>query len=99
MEVDDLRRKYGAHGDIRDQAFRAVRGEVFGGDDALNAWHYLERLQKKLKNTEHPGAADAQAAFNACRRLVRVMRDVVYDRYRIGLKYRMEDAQNDKPQT
>lgn len=80
MPIRDLREKYGK-GKGREVVNRAIRAELVGGDDCLDALQLMHRLTTRLKDRQIAGAADAQLALDAVRRISEIMAAEIAKRY------------------
>lgn len=79
--AETIRAKYG--GKTREAINRAIRAELLGGDACLDAMGLAHQLARKLSRDNLPGAADAQTALDALRRVANAMTDEVCQRYRL----------------
>lgn len=84
MPIRDLRAKYGASLKGRAAVNAAIRAELVGGEDCLDALELLHRLTTRLRERNLPGADDAQNALNAARACANVMSDEIAERYGLG---------------
>lgn len=81
MSVRDLKAKYGNNLKDHEAVNRAIRAELIGGDDLLDAMDLVDRLARRLRERELAGAQLAQEALDTLRDLRVVMGDVIAQRY------------------
>lgn len=75
----NIREKYG--GKLHQAINRAIRAEMVGGDDLLDALERVDRLTRRLKDFGHPGVTEATAALEQLRALKELMSALVRARY------------------
>jgi hypothetical protein len=80
MAIADIKAKYG-NGKSREVLNRAVRGELIGGNECLDALADADQLLAKLQAYNLPGQDDARKALDALRRIAEAMRDEIATRY------------------
>ena len=80
MPIRDLREKYGK-GKGHEVVNRAIRAELVGGDDCLDALPLVNRLVRRLRERGFAGTDESQRALDALRECSEVMANVIADRY------------------
>ena len=80
MPIRELREKYGKS-KVRQVFNAAIRAELVGGDDLLDAMPLVDRLTIRLKERDLAGQTEAQAALDALRDLREVMAAVIAKRW------------------
>lgn len=81
MSIRDLRAVYGASLKGRAAVNAAIRAELVGGDDLLDAMERVDRLAARLRERGLAGAAEAQAALDQLRACREVLSEVIAARY------------------
>lgn len=81
MSLRKLRDKYG-DGKPRQVINRAIRAEMVGGDNLLDAMELVARLADRLKDRDLAGTDEAFEALAALARLRELMADLLMERYR-----------------
>ena len=85
MTLRDLKNKYGGKNLKDREAFnRAIRAELVGGDDLLDAMELVDRIARRLGERNLAGSQVAQDALDSLRDLRQVMSDVIAKRYGMG---------------
>lgn len=84
MGIREIREKYGRNLKARQAVNAAIRAELVGGDDCLDAIASLHRLATRLRQRGLDGADDAEAALDSCREVAEAMSNEIARRY--GLK-------------
>lgn len=90
MSIRDLKEKYGGSKG-RQVVNRAIRAEIIGGNEALDAVECLRRLHRLGVDRRYPWAADATAALNSVMAIVDEMSEEIARRYDLTSS-REEDA-------
>jgi hypothetical protein len=80
MAIRDLKEKYG-RSNAREALNAAVRAELIGGNEVLDALANLDQLHAKCKSYGLPQLHDASTALQAARRIADSMRDEIARRY------------------
>lgn len=86
MGIREIRDRYGRNLKGRQAVNAAIRAELVGGDDCLDAMASLHRLATRLRQRGLDRADEAQAALDACRRVADAMSDEIARRYDLGPK-------------
>lgn len=80
MSLRDIKEKYGKN-DQRQATNAAIRAELVGGDDLLDALPLVHRLAVRLKERELAGQEEAWEALDALTRLRDLQVDIIMQRY------------------
>lgn len=75
--------RYG--GNRRDAVNRAIRAELVGGDDCLDALNLVDRLARRLTDRGLAGGDEAQEALDSLRSVRAIMERIIHDRYARGV--------------
>lgn len=81
MSIFEIRQKYGKNLKARQAVNAAIRGEIVGGDDLLDALPLVDRLTQRLRDRELAGVDEAQAALDHLRTLREIMAGIIAERY------------------
>jgi len=82
MTLKPLAAKYGGPNAKGRELFnRAIRAELVGGDDLLDAMDLVDRLARRLRERDLAGKSEAQQAMDALIRCRQIFADVIGSRY------------------
>jgi hypothetical protein len=85
VSLRDLKARYGGPNTKSANAYnRAIRSELVGGDDLLDAMERVERLVSRLSDRDLAAVAAADRALEALREVKAVMIGIIRRRYEIG---------------
>lgn len=84
MGIRELRDKYGKNLKRRQAVNAAIRGEMVGGDDLLDAMPLVDRLTARLRERDLAGIDEAQAALDHLRTLRDLMASIIAQRYALA---------------
>ena len=79
MNAQALRAKY-RKSKTRDAVNAAIRAELVGGDDTLDALFLVDKVANRLKDKGLAGQREARAALSAIHALRDVMANIIVDR-------------------
>lgn len=83
MSIDEFRERYGRSKKNRQRYNAAIRAEMVGGDDLLDAMELVNRLMTRLRERGLAGIEEAQQALDALDDLRELQCDLIRDKHGI----------------
>ena len=81
MGMREIKAVYGRSLSSRSAVNAAIRAEMVGGDDLLDALERVDRLVQRLRDRQLAGVDEAQAAMDRLQSLRDIMANIVIERY------------------